>query len=168
MPKEARHHHYIPQCYLRGFLPTDDLGQLTVLDLKRHKHFKTGPRNIGGIRDFNRVDVEGLAPNSIESSLSSFEGEAATELRNIEDVRNLNNENTYGIIMNLIALIAIRHPTVRTNITDFHADVSNKMMEIILSSKDCWEDTVAKMKADGININEDTSYERMKEFFERG
>jgi len=70
--------------------------------------------------------------------------------------------------MNLIALIAIRHPAIRNNITDFHADVSNTLMEIILSSKERWEDTVAKMKADGVDIGEDTSYEKMKEFFERG
>jgi hypothetical protein len=168
MSKEARHHHYIPQCYLRGFLPDDDSGQLTVLDLMRHKHFTTGPRNIGGVRDFNKIEIEGLARDSIENSLSSFEGQVATELRQLEDAKNLNNETTYGVIMNLIALLAVRHPTVRNGITGFHADVSNRMMAIILSSKDRWEGTLEKMKADGVDVGENTSYEKMKEFFERG
>ena len=86
MSKQARHHHYIPQCYLRGFLP---IGQkkpkLTVLDLKRTKVFLTGTRGVGGIRYFNRIEADGVSLDSLENSLSSFEGQVATALKKLEE-----------------------------------------------------------------------------------
>ena len=169
MSKEARHHHYIPQCYLRGFLP---LGQkkpkLTVLDLKSTKVFRTGTRGVGGIRDFNRIEAEGVAPDSLESSLSSFEGQAATALKKLEEQRNLTNRAVFDIIINLIALLAIRHPQVRTNMADAEARVTKLVMAIILANKERYESTLRKARQDGVNIDEDVSYEQMKEFFDRG
>lgn len=169
MAKEARHHHYLPQCYLRGFLPKGEKSsKIAVLDVKRKKYFETGTRNIGGVKDFNRIKVEGLVPDSLENSLSSFEGQVATALRGIENDKNLDNKTTYGVIMNLIALVGIRHPAMRDHITDFHAQISKKLMGINLASKEQWEDTLQKVREDGVDIGEDISYEKMKEFFERG
>ena len=169
MSKEARHHHYLPQCYLRGFLPKgENSSKIVVLDLKRKKYFETGTRNIGGVKDFNRIKAEGLAPDSLENSLSSFEGQVATALRDIENDKNLDNETTYAVIMNLIALVGIRHPVMRDRITDFHAQISKKLMGMNLVSKKRWEDTLQKMREDGVDIGEHISYEKMKEFFESG
>jgi len=164
--KEARHHHYLPQCYLKGFLPKNKkVPCLSVIDLKRKTHFETGTRNIGGVKDFNRIKIESLAPDCLENSLSSFEGQVATALRDIERDRNFNNNDTYAIIMNLIALMAIRHPAMRNNINDFHSQIVKKIMAITVSSKEHYEATLQKMKQKGVDIGE-SSYEKMKEFFE--
>ena len=78
----ARHHHFLSQCYLRGFTKGNSKkSKLTVIDLLQNKHFETKPRNVGGLRDFNRIDVEGVDPIFLEKSLAEFEGEAARALK---------------------------------------------------------------------------------------
>lgn len=139
---------------------------VVVLDLKRKKHFETGTRNIGGVKDFNRVKAEGLAPDSLETGFSSFEGQVATALRDLAKNRNLDNKTTYAVMMNLIALVGVRHPVVRNRTADFHAQISEKILAMILSSKERWEATLQRMKDDGVDVGEHTSYEKVKEFFE--
>ncbi|EOF5506408.1 DUF4238 domain-containing protein, partial [Salmonella enterica] len=81
---EARHHHYLSQCYLRGFTKNGGVkSKLTALDMKKKKAFETSTRNVGGVRDFNRLDIEGFDPNILESSLAEFEGSVATELKKL-------------------------------------------------------------------------------------
>ena len=67
MSTEARHHHYISQCYLNIFAKSvGNKYRITVLDLKRRHHFETTPRNIGGQRDFNRVEKDGMPPDFLD------------------------------------------------------------------------------------------------------
>jgi hypothetical protein len=73
-----RKHHFVPQFYLRGF--TGDNDQLFVVDRPSEKTFRTSPKNVAAERDFNRVDVEGLAPDAIEKALADFEGKVAPAL----------------------------------------------------------------------------------------
>lgn len=57
----ARHHHYLSQCYLRGFSSGNGKkSNLTVFDFQNKKVFVTSSRNVGGLRDFNRIDIEVL------------------------------------------------------------------------------------------------------------
>ncbi len=67
MADTARHHHHIPDFYLRGF------GQrskkkilLTVTQLRTGTVFKTTTRNVGGTRDFSRQNclLHGSVPLS--------------------------------------------------------------------------------------------------------
>lgn len=165
MSKEARHHHYIPQCYLKGFLPKKEgKSNLCVIDLKQKKHFDTGTRNICGIKDFNRINIEGLEPDSIENRLSFFEGQVATALKEIEKEKNLNNKETYDVIMNLIALLGIRHPQTRKHSSDTEARILKMAMQILLASKNHWESTKMRMKKDCIEIDDNVSYEELKKF----
>ena len=169
MSKLARHHHYIPQCYLRGFLP---IGQkkpkLTVLDLKRTKVFLTGTRGVGGIRDFNRIEADGVSPGSLENSLSSFEGQVAKALNKIEEQRTLVDKPIFNIIINFIALLAIRHPLVRTNVANAQAGLTKLVMAAMLANKERYESTLRKARQDGVDIEEDIPYEEMKEIFDSG
>src|SRR4051812_34396398 len=100
----ARHHHYLSQCYLRGFTQGNlKKSKLTVIDFHKKNHFETTPRNVGGIRDFNRVDIVGVDQNVIESSLAEFEGNAASALRNINEGGSFSGDDR-DLILNLIAL----------------------------------------------------------------
>ncbi len=169
MRKEARHHHFLPKFYLRGFLPSNQKNsKITVLDLERRRYFPTNIRNIGGVRDFNRIKAKGILPDSLENSLSSFEGQAATALRELQKEQSLKNKNTYAIIMNLIALIAIRNPQMRRQWSDFQTKVTKQLMSITTATKERWESTLRKMREDGVEVDENVSYEQTKEFWERG
>ncbi len=168
MTKEARHHHYLPQCYLRGFLPSDkEKPKITVLDFKRKKSFETNIRNIRGVRDFNRIDTDEMSPDSLENSLSSFEGQVATALKELEKERSFENGSTYSVIMNLIALIAIRNPQMRKQWSDFESRTAKQMMSLITAKKERWESILRRAKEDGFDIGENVSYVQMKDFVER-
>ncbi|WP_256026020.1 MULTISPECIES: DUF4238 domain-containing protein [Enterobacteriaceae] len=46
----ARHHHFLSQCYLKGFTSNGGKkSKLTVIDLKERKTFESNTRNVGGL-----------------------------------------------------------------------------------------------------------------------
>jgi hypothetical protein len=163
--KTARKHHYIPQCYLRGF--TNGGGKkskLRVLDAKTRSSFETGTHNVGARRDFLKVDIEGLPPDAHESEMSAFEGDLARTLRAVGEKRSINAEEL-EIILNFLGLLAIRNPAFRENFTGFMDDVLSKMMRLSLATKERWEGQVAQMKEKGVDLP-DIPYEEMKRFVE--
>lgn len=162
----ARHHHYLSQCYLKGFTKGGaKKSKITVIDLKEKKQFETIPRNVGGIRDFNRIEVDGVDPNIIETSLAKFEDEAARALRHIEE--NSTFEGTAGeVILNLVALLAIRSPEMREHWRKFQAQIAERIMDLSLATKDRWESQIRQMKESGKAVNESVSYEDIKKFHE--
>jgi hypothetical protein len=53
----ARRHHFVPQCYLKGFtVERKKRRQITVFDAKNRKVFTTAIDNVALERDFNRVE----------------------------------------------------------------------------------------------------------------
>ena len=161
----ARHHHYLSQCYLKGFTEGGKKPKLTVVDFKEKKLFKTRPRNVGGLRDFNRFEIEGVDPNYIETSLANFEGRAATALKNVGKSFELKCEDK-DYILNLIALFAIRSPEQREHKRQIYAQEVEKITALSLATKERWESQISRMKSDGYEAGEDISYEECKAFFE--
>ncbi|WP_280554734.1 DUF4238 domain-containing protein [Halomonas sp. 25-S5] len=162
----ARHHHYLSQCYLKGFTKGGaKKSKLTVIDFKENKRFETIPRNVGGIRDFNRIDIEGVEQNALEKSLSQFEGEAASALRNLEENLHFEGE-TRILILNLIALLAIRSPEMREHWRQCHAQIAERVMDLSLATKERWESQLRQMKESGKEVSDDITYEEIKRFHE--
>jgi hypothetical protein len=163
----ARHHHYLSQCYLKGFTNGGSKkSKLTVIDLREKKQFETTPRNVGGLRDFNRIDLEGLDQNILEKSLSEFEGAAATALRKIEEGANFDGDIKDSILY-LIALLATRSPERREHWRQFEAQVMERIMDASLATKEMWESQLRHMKESGKEIDESIKYEDVKEFFKK-
>lgn len=162
----ARIHHYLSQCYLKGF--TDGGGKaskLTVFDVKQKKYFTTVPRNVGAIRDFNRINADGVDPDVLEHSLSSFETKAATALKKLRDGATFDGD-TKVVILNLVALLAIRSPQMRERWRKFQAQIAERIMDLTLSSKEMWNSQTRKMREDGVRLNDDVTYEGVKQFFD--
>lgn len=163
----ARNHHYLSQCYLKGFTKgKSKKSKLCVFDLKEKKFFETAPRNVGGIRDFNRVDIEGVDQNHVEQSLADFEGKAASALKKLEDTKNFSGE-VKNLILNLIALIAVRSPERREHMRKFEAEVVEQMMGLTLASKERWEAQILQLKENDPIRESNVTYEEAKEFFEK-
>ncbi len=163
----ARHHHYLPQFYLKGF--TKDKAKkskLSVIDVKEKKSFETIPRNVGGIRDFNRVDIEGIDPSVVESALSQFEDQAATALKKLNENYDFSGE-TQDLILNLIALIAARSPERREYKQQFEAQIIEHVMGAIHDSKESWESQNEKLREKDSNYKYNVTYEQAKGFFKR-
>jgi hypothetical protein len=162
----ARHHHYLSQCYLKGFTKgRAKKSKLSVIDPKEKKSFETIPRNVGGMRDFNRIDVEGVDQNEIEKSLAEFEGRAATALKKVGETREFADENK-DLILNLIAMIAVRSPERREHMRKSHADIADRITGLTLETKERWERQVAKLRDEDPSYENGTTYEDAKKFFE--
>jgi len=163
----ARHHHYLSQCYLKGFTKgRAKKSKLTVVDFKEKKRFETTPRNVGGIRDFNRVDIDGIDQNAIEKSLAEFEGQAASALKKLHRGARFSGE-IRELILNLIALFAIRSPERREHMRTILADTADKIMGLTLGSKEGWESQIAKLRKKDPSYDNDVAYEQAKEFHDR-
>jgi hypothetical protein len=164
----SRHHHYIPQCYLRGFVDeVGSKGRLIVASLKDRRRFETKPRNVAGIRYFNRIDAEGVKSDVLETILSDFEGKVATALRHIDET-GVFEGNDRLTILNLVALLAVRHPTMRENWRRFEEECARRILDLTLATKECYDSSVQQVKNDGIEVPEDVSYEDLKVAHESG
>lgn len=110
----ARQHHWVPQCYLKGFGKSrSKKAKLFVVDLAEKRTFETTPRNVGGERDFNRVDVRGVDPDAVENRFSPFETRLATVFKETIDACRIPSDEAKQMLLNGIALFAARNPRNR-------------------------------------------------------
>ena len=165
----SRHHHYLSQCYLKGFTQGGSKkSKLVVLDLKNKKKFEAIPRNVGGMRDFNRVEIDGLDPEIIEKTQSDFEGKAAIALKKLEETSDFSGE-TKDVILELIGMLAIKSPEMREHLAKPQVQIANHIIAMTFESKERWGAQVAQIKQDtGEDISDGTTFEEMKSLFERG
>lgn len=162
----ARQHHYIPQCYLKGFTRGKaKKSKLTVIDIKQEKRFETIPRNVGGVRDFNRIEIENIDPNAVESALSEFESSAAAALKRLEETLDFTGQ-TRVVILNLVALLAVRSPERREQIGGIEKEIMERVLETSLDSKERWEAKEAKKRQENPEYKTGITYEELKAFFD--
>ncbi len=83
--------------------------RLTVANIAEKNYFETNPHNVGGVRDFNRVNIAGFKPDVLEGMLANFEGQVATALRRVAESRKFEGDDRV-CILNLLALLAVRSP----------------------------------------------------------
>lgn len=162
----ARQHHYPSQCYLKGFTTNrSKKSKLTVIDLEHGRSFETIPRNVGDIRDFNRIDVDGINPNILEDSLSNFEGAVATSLTKLRCGARFDGE-VRDVILNLLALFAVRSPYQREHWQKFEVQIAERIIDLILANKERWKLQISQMRNSGVKINDNVTYDGMKKFHE--
>ncbi len=49
----ARKHHYVPQCYLKGFVENREKPRLFTVDVRTRRSFLANPENVAAERDFH-------------------------------------------------------------------------------------------------------------------
>ncbi|WP_219702754.1 DUF4238 domain-containing protein [Marinomonas lutimaris] len=164
----SRHHHYLSQCYLKGFTQGNaKKSKLTVVDLKESKAFETIPRNVGGMRDFNRVEIEGVDPEVIEKIQSEFEAKVAKALQGLPETLDFSGE-TKDLILEFIGMLAIKSPEMREHLSKPFIQIAKMTMAMTMDTKERWESQIAKIKAEtGEDISNGKTYEELKEFIER-
>jgi hypothetical protein len=151
----ARNHHYVPQCYLKGFTKDQKKPRLFVVDRKGTAPFFTHPRNVASRRDFHRINVEGLPADTLESAFSAFEGDLDNALRTATEQQSVGGE-TKNYLLNLIALIAVKNPRKRENMREFRAAIARKILALSLAFREMWEEQIARARKDGaINSEHD-------------
>jgi hypothetical protein len=85
---EARRHHFLSQCYLKGFTADGTKeGKLFVINTSDGSTFETKPINVAVERDFNAV--EGRPPGELEGKLAQLEGVLGAALDRIVSARSI-------------------------------------------------------------------------------
>lgn len=164
----ARRHHYISQCYLKGFAVQRRKGapQIHVFDRENQKTFQTSTDNVGLKRDFNRIDAKDTDPDVVEKMLAEFEGQAAPALERTIQAEAFQTDDDRTIILNLLALFALRNPRLRENIRDFHERVMKQVLGVTLQNKDRWEEQEKQMIEAGYVSKSKVPYEELRAFYE--
>jgi hypothetical protein len=165
----ARRHHFVPQFYLKGFtVERKKKRQITVFDAKERKVFTTAIDNVAHDRDFNRVEIDGLAPDAFENALAGFETEISAALNQIITTQSIAAEADRIALINLICALALRNPRLRETIREFHERVAKKMLSVMLATPERWAAQVKKTREAGylqdVPQVAELSYEQMKKF----
>lgn len=163
----ARNHHYVSQFYLKGFADLrDKTPQVKVFDLAQGRTFKTTPRNIAAKRDFNRVDIDGEEPDVIERHLSQFEGVASGAFGRIIDAQSISDQRDFDVLLNVLAMFLLRHPSFRKNMERAFSELFGKMTTLALANGG-W-DAASNGPNDGASVPGRLSAEELKLMFEAG
>lgn len=167
---QSRNHHWVPQCYLKGFTRgRSKKSQLHVTDFEAGRVFSTVPRNVAAGRDFNRVDVDGISPDHVEAGIAVFEGKVDKALERICRGRTFTDAEDRNLVLNLIALLAVRNPGMRESVRYGHEQVMKRVMDLTLATKERYEASFAKAaRAGALRADEILPYEQMREFIDRG
>lgn len=110
--------------------------------------------------------IEGVDPNILEKSLAPFEGQIATALRKLEEDLNFEGDNK-DLILNYIALLAMRSPEMREHWRKIQADIAERIMDVAISTKEIWESQKRQMRNSGQEVDDSITYEEAKNFHER-
>ncbi|MDB0544139.1 DUF4238 domain-containing protein [Ralstonia solanacearum] len=165
----ARNHHYVPQCYLKGFASSRGKNaQLHVVDAVRRRAFTTTPRNVAAQRDFNRIEVPGFDPNVVEGAYATLEARLAPALKRLEAIAAPTTEADLAVLLELVGLLAVRNPGQRETARRFFAEVASRIMGLALADKERWEGQVRQAQAAGRMRVSDVTYEQMREFVASG
>jgi hypothetical protein len=141
----ARRHHYVPQCYLKGFVRDRSKPRLFVIDGKEHRSFPTAPANVAAQRDFHRVEIDGYEPDALENSFSEFEGEISQALDRIIAARSIRDENDRR----------------------FQEQLWKRVLDVATATPEMWASQIRHAKAHGhIEPDADTDYTKMRGFVE--
>jgi len=166
----ARNHHFVSQCYLRGFTHGGTRqSTFEVFDRERSKQYTQRPRKVGYEYDFNTVDIAGLTPDALEQAIANFEGEFSKSLKRIIEAGNLDNEEDRVYLLNFISMLAVRNPRMRKMLVGMKEQTMRIMAEAMVSSKQMYESQIAGATAAGyVEPDHDVTYEQMKDFVKRG
>lgn len=164
-----RNHHWVPQCYLKGFAKSRSKNaQLHVIDAIAQRHFVTIPRNVASARDFNRVEIDGVDPNRVESDMAQFEGAVDKALERICRDGDIVSADDHNLVLNLIALLSVRTPAMREHIRRGYERVLKRVMDLTLATKERYEASFADAaKAGAFDGKDMLPYDTMRDFFDR-
>jgi hypothetical protein len=115
---EPKKQHYVPRFYLRRF--TGQKGKLFAVNRPTGHSFRPSPEGVAAENFFNRIEVEGTGSNELEKVLAEFEGEMAPALERVKEAKSLAKEEDRAHLVNLMAALALRNPSIRAALTQIH------------------------------------------------
>ncbi len=165
----ARNHHFVPKCYLRGFVRHHDKPKLFVVDRQNGTTFQANPRNVAAERDFHAIDLAGQSADALEGALAQFEGPLANALSRVIADREIRAEEDKTYLLNLIAMLAVKNPRHRQTFMAFEERLYDMIGDVITANDEIWNSQVQQAKAAGLIQKESAvTREEVREFLKRG
>lgn len=156
----------MPQAYLRAFAEgTGRQARIWAFDRVDGKAFLTLVRNVASRRDFNRIEADGVDPNALEQAFGHFEGSAAAALERIQYAGSFSVQEDRLLILNLVALLAVRNPRWRRQTGGMLSHAGEQMLRMMVANKERWETTQKRAQPElGGTDDERISYEEARDF----
>jgi hypothetical protein len=162
----ARAHHFVPQCWLAGFVDSGDkTGKLWVTDLRRRKQWPSSPANTGHRRDFYRVSDSKVDPLYFEKAFAEIENSIAPILKTLDQEQRTPTIKELDCLLSFAAVMFARVPTFRPFILGLADSIQRSHFSKALENQASWAKALEEA-----GIPADTpgaSYEQMQRF-ERG
>lgn len=162
MSEIARKHHYLPQFYLKGFTKEENKGKLFVFDKNICNQWLSLPKNIAYENDLYKMEKDediSADEDSLEQSFAEFESMVAPIIKEMEERKIIPKGEDFILLINFIALIHCRLPSVNEQSIRPLLDNAKKQLEMVASNKDLYESII---KSEGIECK--YNYDEMKEF----
>jgi hypothetical protein len=145
----ARRHHYVPQCYLNGFVADREKPKLFVVDLETRSTFETAPANVAAERDFHKIDLEGHPPDALENAFSKFETQLDHALKRIVAAKSIADEKDRNLVFELMAVLAVKNPRLREAFSGFRSQIAKMIMDLATATPERWAAQMRAAKRDG-------------------
>jgi hypothetical protein len=166
---DPKNHHYVPKMYLKNFATGEGRkASLVAVELETGKLFKPRLRRIASETDFNRIDIDGEDPYAVEKALSAVEGKISPALQEVIAARGFPSNEHRNLLLNLIAMLAVRNPRVRSTFGKFLGDIHEKTLSLMLQSRERWESMKQRAVKDGAPEMPEVDYEDVKHAFQSG
>ena len=165
----ARRHHYVPQCYLRGFCQQRKKPKLLTIDIRKLSTFTTSPANVAVERDFHAVDLEEFPLDAFEKEFARFESDLSDSLMAIIATRSVGSKKDLDNLLKLVAAISVKNPRNRESFRAFSGGVTKLIMQVLTETPERWNNEVSKAKESGfLKSTNDVNYQQMKNFVDKG
>lgn len=120
------------------------------------------PEGAGHQRDFYRVDVPGEPPSLAEDSLSEMESAAAPLIRRVIEEQALPSGVERETLLWFVALLAVRVPKHRAELSRFATDLLRLKLEAILASPERYAAHIERLRKAGKDVS-DLSREELQD-----
>ena len=86
-------------------------------------------------------------------------------MKEVIAARRFPSDEHRNLVMNLMAMLAVRNPRVRSTFGNFLGNISEKMTSLMLHSRERWEGMKEQAVKDGVEVMPDVDYEDVKPAF---
>lgn len=166
MAQQPRKHHYVPNFYLAGFTKSEsDNGELYVLDQAQRRQWKSTPANTARQTDYYAINAKpGSDEMVVEKLLGDIEGKCSVVIKWLIEHRKLPDGQDLDVLLNFVALMAVRVPAIRNTISNFTDEVLKALSRTMVASEHGWKQFM--QANDGVEAANGVTHEEMKKFID--
>ena len=139
-----------------------------MIDFEASRFFRQRPRNVAFEVDFNRFETQNYPPDALETAFGQFEGKTASVIRRICSEERLPEDEEFSYVLNLIALLAVRNPSMRRSMDTARSHMWRVAADTLASGKALFESQLRSAPAGGFVTQKEVSFERVRDFIRKG